>query len=343
MPKISVIVPVYNASKYLNTCLDSLLMQNLKDLEIILIDDNSKDDSLKILEMYKDKYPDKIKLFTNLENKGPGFSRNIGLKHATGDYIGFVDSDDYIEKDMYNLMYQRAKINDDDIVITGLDLRYLNLDMSFFGRKVKLDTGIFHPMVKKDIIVNSRPSCCNKLFKGTLIGDHKFPESYKWEDYPFVILLMALSNKIEVLDRMQYHYRINLNGTTCGDMKNINSRLLDIFDVSDSLEDKFKKYCIEDIFKEELQTIQIANCLCRARDLVFKNIPYQEKRELINLILNLIEVKYGNWQDNPWYIKQKEDSLFYNLRMSFVEKCADGFDRDLKDEEEIKKKIKKFL
>src|SRR5699024_6015694 len=94
--KVSVIVPVYNSELYLKDCLDSLVNQTLKDLEIIIVDDASTDKSLKIIMEYKNKYPNIIKVFQNEQNKGQGASRNVGLSLATGEYIGFLDSDDYV-------------------------------------------------------------------------------------------------------------------------------------------------------------------------------------------------------------------------------------------------------
>ena len=91
MPKISIIVPVYNEEEYVSTCLDSLVKQTLDDIEIITIDDNSTDNSLNILLDYARKYPN-IKVYHNEKNIGQGASRNRGLKFATGEYIGFVDS-----------------------------------------------------------------------------------------------------------------------------------------------------------------------------------------------------------------------------------------------------------
>ena len=108
MIKVSVIVPVWNVEKYLEKCLDSLVNQTLKEIEIIVVNDESPDNSQKIIDKYVKKYPKKIKALSQ-KNGGQGSARNHGLKYATGEYIGYVDSDDYIEKNMYELMYNKAK------------------------------------------------------------------------------------------------------------------------------------------------------------------------------------------------------------------------------------------
>ena len=102
MYKLSIIVPVFNSGAYLKDCLDSLVSQSLKDIEIICIDDASTDESLDILKSYSLKYP-QIKVLKNKTNMGQGYTRNIGIKEASGLHIGFVDSDEYVSKAMSSI------------------------------------------------------------------------------------------------------------------------------------------------------------------------------------------------------------------------------------------------
>ena len=112
-PKISVIVPIYNTEKYLEKCLDTLVNQTLEDIEIILINDGSPDNSEKIVEKYIDKYQDKI-VYYKKENEGQGVARNYGIDIARGQFISFVDSDDYIDKTMFEKLYNKAIENKAD-------------------------------------------------------------------------------------------------------------------------------------------------------------------------------------------------------------------------------------
>ena len=116
MVKVSVIIPVYNVEDYLKECLDSVLSQTLKDIEVICVDDCSTDDSLKILQEYANK-DDRIKIIKNEKNSGQGFSRNEGIKKATGEYIGFVDSDDWVDKKGLELLVDYLSKNDIDLVM----------------------------------------------------------------------------------------------------------------------------------------------------------------------------------------------------------------------------------
>lgn len=129
MIKISVIIPVYNAEKTLKKCLDSILNQSLKEIEIILINDGSKDKSDGICQNYVKK--DTRILYINKSNEGCSITRNLGIDIAKGKYITFVDSDDYLEKEMYKSMYNIAKKDNSDIVVCGfniLDEKYNHLE-----------------------------------------------------------------------------------------------------------------------------------------------------------------------------------------------------------------------
>ena len=106
--KVSVIVPVYNTEKYLRRCLDSLVNQTLDDIEIIIIDDKSPDNSALIIDEYKKKYDNKIKVIHNKTNKGIGYNRNIGIKKSSGKYIMFIDSDDYLDRSACEKLYSKA-------------------------------------------------------------------------------------------------------------------------------------------------------------------------------------------------------------------------------------------
>ena len=119
MPKVSCIVPVYNVEKYLRRCLDSLLSQTITDYEIICVNDCSPDGSLAILEEYRKKYPDKLRILQNEENMGQGRSRARAILEAKGEYICFVDSDDYIKSDYMETYLTEMEKGDFDFVIGG--------------------------------------------------------------------------------------------------------------------------------------------------------------------------------------------------------------------------------
>ena len=189
MPKISLIVPVYNTSKYLNKCLDSLVSQSLKDIEIIIINDGSTDNSEKIIHAYKDK---RIK-YISKKNEGIGKTRNLGISKATGEYVAFVDSDDFLDRDFCFKMYEKATKDKLDIVMCD-----------YYEKKVKLKKITFidfeNTNLKStpELINNINLGPCNKIYKNSLLKENKilFEENLKYEDAPFVIKAFIKAKKI---------------------------------------------------------------------------------------------------------------------------------------------------
>ncbi|MDR0474129.1 MAG: glycosyltransferase [Treponema sp.] len=152
-PKVSIIVPVYNAEKYLRRCVDSILAQTFTDFECILIDDCSPDKCPEICDEYK-KIDDRIKTLHKTENTGPVATRKTGIENATGDFIQFVDSDDWIEPEMTERLYKRALSENLDIVCC--DFAYYDIN------------GIKHTSVPFDVRCMDKESICKMLFKTTI-------------------------------------------------------------------------------------------------------------------------------------------------------------------------------
>ena len=132
MPKLSLIIPVYNVENYIEKCLDSVVNQTIDDMEIIIVNDGSKDKSKEKINKYLQKYKEKIK-YLEKENGGLSSARNFGIPHATGEYIAFLDSDDYVEPKMYEEMYNLAKKEDADMVECDFIWEYPNKSKEDIG------------------------------------------------------------------------------------------------------------------------------------------------------------------------------------------------------------------
>lgn len=341
MTKVSIIIPVYNASKYIKNCLNSILAQTMSDYEIILIDDNSTDHSYDIMYTYAKNYPKIIKLIHNDQNSGPGKSRNIGVSLADGEYISFIDSDDYIAKDMIEKMYLGCKENGSQIARVNLKKMYKGIDLSYIGRNINFtEDQVIIPKKQPEYISKETPACINKLFNHEFIKDKKFPEDLKWEDLPYTIPLLVKADTITSITSTNYFYNINPSGTTCSDTRRLSPKILDIFTDVDMIEKEcINKQTPQDL-KEQLIFVQMVNCIQRLRDILYSNIPVKDKKELITLMSQLIDKKYGSWRDNELYQKQKQNNKLYGLRMNTIEKYfLKDYDNNL-SEEEIKVKIK---
>ena len=199
MPKVSVIIPVYNTEKFLRKCLDSVCNQTLQDIEIICINDCSTDGSLEILREYARK-DNRIKLIELLENCGAAKARNIGIDIAEGEYLGFIDSDDYIDLDFYENLYAKAIETSADVV-KGSDMLIIWQN----GRK-EIDKQ--NEKIKKNKI-NFWSQYTTAIYKRVFILENniEFPAGLLvGEDPVFAIKCAFLSNKIDIINNAQYYY-----------------------------------------------------------------------------------------------------------------------------------------
>ena len=206
--KVSIIIPVYNNSKYLRDCLNSVLKQTLDNIEIIAIDDCSTDDSFDILKEYQSKYQEKLKIIRNNKNMGVGYTRNLGISLSSGKYIGFVDGDDYINPRMYEDMYNNGEYNNADIISTGIlfvkDNKYLDNDLNFMGRSKGY---IYNTRIDFERLSNLSPSSCSKIFKRDILNKIRFVEDSMWEDVAFTYSALFNSNRVLVMNNWDYFYR----------------------------------------------------------------------------------------------------------------------------------------
>lgn len=235
MVKISIIVPVYNTAKYLDKCIQTLIKQTLEDIEIIFIDDGSEDGSAEILKNYAKN--DKRISILNQNHKRQGAARNYGLSIAQGEYIGFVDSDDWVELDMFEKLYYQAKETDSDIVMCSMNTfedgtnkiivnTYNTLDI--FNQKFFENS--FTPQDTLNFIFNISVSPCNKIYRKSLIvkNNIKFPENIYFEDNAFFFKSWLNAQKISLLNQKLYQYRKSTASTTKSDKNK-----LDIFKTLD--------------------------------------------------------------------------------------------------------------
>lgn len=208
MAKVSVIVPVYNVEKYLKRCLDSLINQTLSDIDIICINDGSKDSSLQILEQYAQK-DSRIVIYSQ-ENSGLSVARNTGLEHASGEYIGFVDSDDWVDLDFYEKLYNSAKNNNADIAVADFIREHPNKKPKRL--KLKEEKIYTTPEDKFMICKVHREGCVwNKIYRTEFIKsiNLKFVPKMYYEGRDFTIRSLYFSKKLVTTPNTYYRYFVN--------------------------------------------------------------------------------------------------------------------------------------
>ncbi|MCI9585833.1 MAG: glycosyltransferase, partial [Bacilli bacterium] len=202
MVKVSVIVPVYNAQSHIENTVKCLLKQTLSDIEFIFVNDGSSDGSLEILNKYKERNPEKI-IVINQENKGPGGARNSGILAAKGEYIGFVDSDDFILEDMYEVLYNKADSDDFDVV--ECDFLYTDGSKKWNG-VTDLFGDVKNITDKKQYMVRMFPVLWNKIYKRDKVSDILFKEGTFAEDVEYLYRVLPVINTIGYVNKQEYYY-----------------------------------------------------------------------------------------------------------------------------------------
>lgn len=240
---VSVIVPVYNVEKYIEKCLKSLVEQTLKNIEIIIVNDGSTDNSKKIISKFAEKYSN-IKYYEKT-NGGLSSARNYGIKYANGEYVAFLDSDDYVEKNLYELMYKKALQENSDMVECDFIWEYYGKNGEIVKRK-KDKRKNFKTL--NQYVKNARVVAWNKLIKKQIIDDFniRFPEGLIYEDIEFFYKLFPHLNKISYVNTYGIHY-VQRNGSI------LNSNPEKIGDIFKILDNVIKYYRDLDIYENEMK------------------------------------------------------------------------------------------
>lgn len=238
MPKISVIVPIYNVEKYLQRCVDSILNQTFSDYEVILVDDGSSDNSGKICDEYLKK--DSRVVVIHQENNGPGGARNTGLKwsfeNSDSEWISFVDGDDWLHPNCLEFLLKGVKKHNAEIAsspalkVSDDKKDYPNYSFECTRMKSK-DVLLSFSKRMEDIGV------CSKLFHKELFRHIEFPVNKLWEDMATTYKLFVNSNHCAVIDSVLYYYFINYEGTV---RKKWNPKRMDEFEAYDNMFECFK-------------------------------------------------------------------------------------------------------
>lgn len=304
--KVSVIVPVYGVEKYIDKCLNSLVKQSLKEIEVIVVNDGTKDNSQKIVDKYVKKYPDKIKSYIK-ENGGQGSARNYGLKKASGEYIGYVDSDDFVEKDMYKKLYNKAKENNYDIVVCG------NYNVSEDYQNKNIDAFINNYNTDLENIFFGKMAVWNKIYKRDILIKNKleFKEKVWYEDLAFTLKAIMNSNTFAFIDEPLYDYLIREGST----MNNSNvQRNLEILDAFNDILSYIQHNKKEEYFSK-IEFLAIDHIYISAIVRVLKaEADDKVKRETINKLIDYMNKKFPNYKNNK-YINtlSKNRKIIYKL------------------------------
>lgn len=229
-PSFSVIIPVYNTEKYISKCIQSVLQQTYTDFEIVIVNDCSQDDSQNLVDKFQ-LSDSRIRSYTNIQNIGLGGSRNFGIKHARGRYIVFLDSDDWLEKNMLQLVFEALEITQAEMAIFRYYLHYSSQNYSYptksLYKRLRIKSNVFS--LKSCPNIFDITSSCMKVYKKDLLIQNNiyFPVGLYYEDIPFSFKCYFSIQKGVIIDKPLYYYRQHEGTIT----KERGQRMLDMLKV----------------------------------------------------------------------------------------------------------------
>lgn len=315
---VSVIIPVYNVEEYLKECVESVLGQSYRNLEIILVDDGSTDCSGEICDYYSG-IDRRVKVI-HKENGGLSDARNVAIDMCVGDYVTFVDGDDIIHKKYVEYLYEQIIINHADISSTNLFQFY---DKKEINTNIEYSSVTIHTLeaVRKMLNVDGLSSCCcAKLYKKELFNDIRFPKGRLYEDYLTIYKVLSMTKRITILDNRMYYYRQRPGSIM---RRNCSDQTVTLVDAAVEVTSYILKEWPD--LKIEALSDEVTQCLkCLQRIINYNPNSYQDKQKEILEIVN----------SNKWKIllsfksslKLKVKILSLELGKSFFIKIYNKFD-----------------
>ena len=293
--KLSIIAAVYNLEKYLPRCLDSLVNQTLQEIEIICVDDGSTDSAPQIIDDYAKKYPEKIKAY-HKSNGGEFTTRNYGLERAKGEYVTFVDTDDWVEKNWAEKLYNTAKENNADLAVCGFERididtgKVVSKNMTNFGNTIKQINN------KDDFVVFINPAPWNKIYKLEKVKDLRFLNFRGFNDMIFLTSSFTKVEKIAFIPDVLYHYYLRYDSQ--------------IHSVNEKDVENFKKYLIElkELYikenkYEEMKYILDLMVFIQLGTSVMYRASYDKNikiKEMIKETIKYLDKNFSTWRKSPY-------------------------------------------
>lgn len=309
---VSVIVPVYNVEKYLDECLSSLVNQTLSELEIIVVNDGTKDNSQSIIDHYVKQYPNKVVSLIK-ENGGLGDARNYGIPYAKGEYIGFVDSDDIVHLEMVEKMFNKAKLEDSDLVLCDLEYFYETSKEKMVKEGL---VQIENIDVNKTVFL-SPLFAWNKLYRRSLFIESglKYPVGLWYEDIPVTVPFFTLAKKISYVHETLIYYRQRSTSI----MGSVDSpKVKDIFDIMHLCLTYFKDHNLLETYHDELEFLFLEHLMLNGG---FRFLLSHKYKDYLAFSIDTLDSNFPHWRNNKYlftlprryqiYIKYMHSFMIY--------------------------------
>ena len=285
MPYVSVIIPCYNASAYIEKCLQALEEQSFRDFEVILVDDCSTDDTISCIEGYRENSDLMLRYLRNEHNMGPSFTRKKGIDVSNSKYIAFCDNDDWYEPNYLELMVQKADENDADMVFCGYQT--VSIKQGQEKKKPHLLPNIPNQLSIQNVLQLPIDSLCVTMVKRSIFEGISFPNLRNGEDMAILPVMITRTRTFGIVNQCLYNYLYRENSASMKSNDNVVQALIKSF--------AYVEENISDDYREQLEIIGIRNLIYGGLLSLFK---YSYNTEKAKEILLDFENKYPAWKDN---------------------------------------------
>jgi len=295
---VSVVVPIFNAAKWLDRCITSLVNQSLDEIEIILVNDGSTDSSQVIIDKFSREYPDKV-ISTEISNCGLSVARNVGIALASGEYLAFVDSDDWVDLDAFERLHQQAVQTDSDVVSFPVSYVYettvtrtyfSDYSMSLFGLSVSQEPRL---------LIAANSFAWNKIYRREFLAksNFEFPVGQVFEDSAAIYNLLAYANRVECVNIPFYYYdRTGVNSIT----KTVGDHIFDIFKSCDSILTFYRDQPDTCDLQDTMEFLCIRHLFVRI-DFLSRSNNIRFVQKFVSAVYKYLETNIPNWRDNSYF------------------------------------------
>lgn len=301
MIKVSIIVPVYNVENYLEKCLSSLTGQTLHDIEIIVVNDGSTDHSADIIKRFAAK--DNRIMYLTKSNGGLSDARNYGIPYAQGKYLGFIDSDDYVEPDMFEKLYHAAEKDQSDFVECNLFHDFENAMDTEYGKE------IYNP---KEMLMMGRSVVWNKIYRREwlLSTNVQFLKGLIFEDVAFYAMILPYVKKVSYIQEPLIHYVQRENSLN----KSCSVKTLQILDILENIKNYYIEHGFYREYYEALEFLSARIILCSSFRRMLGIANKEERQMALNESWKYLTRTYPNWRKNAYLKKQhNRNAVFMKL------------------------------
>ena len=293
--KLSIVAAVYNLEKYLPRCLDALVNQTLQEIEILCVDDGSTDSAPQIIDEYAKKYPEKVKAF-HKPNGGEFTTRNYGLERATGEYVTFVDTDDWVEPNWAEKLYNAAKENNADLAVCGFERIDLDTGKVVSNPPPPLGYTVKEINTKDDFMLFINPAPWNKIYKLEKVKDLSFMNFRGFNDMIFLTSSYTRVKNIAFVPDVLYHYYLRydsqIHSVNSEDVENFKKYLLEL-----------KNFYIKENKYEEMKYILDLMAFIHLGTSVMYRASYDKNinvKELLEETINYLDENFNTWRKSPY-------------------------------------------